>query len=303
MKSRAPLGWIRLLFLTVAAVVAADLTSVFLQWSWQRPPRAEVAPRVEQRSSLPTSVEQVVQETKKLMGDAPSVSSLNGTAGGPGGPRKGSKGAATPTAPAPDPNTTLTLLGTIVSPEVSVAFIQVPGNAREITVYPGTNVADFKVVEIRGNSVLLRMNGQLKTLFMPSLRPAPAPQTAGLLPPPPVPSPAASSTVKNDGKVVMSRSDVSAVMASPDRYMQDMRILPFSKDGHPYGMKVLQLTPGSLLNKMGIQPNDVLLSINGKNLFTPEDAFRAYQIIDKENHVGFRVERNGQQVPLEVEIR
>lgn len=308
MKMRNPVSIFRIVFLTVAAIVLADLVAIALQWSWQAPPPTTVVARKPEKAAVPESVEQVVADTRSLLKDAPqpassptaSPSPMPGQAGSGGGP------GVPAGAEAPDPSQTMTLLGTMVSDAGSVAFVQVGGNT--MTLYHGSTINGFVVHDIRGNSVVLTYAGTPRTLFLPSLQPTPVaspggPNRGGLLPPPPAPVASSPTPVDRDGKVVLAKSEVMETLSHPEAYMKEMRILPYTKDNKPFGMRVMYLQPGSLLNKMGVQAGDIIVSLNGQNMFTVEDAMTAYKTIEKEDHVAFQVERQGKMIPLEVDIR
>lgn len=295
---------LRVIFLTLAAIVLADLTATFLRWRWTPAPRTDIVVPTVTRQAVPVSVEQIVGQTRQVLGDHPSVAAIDSP--NPAGASPRPTPAPVAVAPAPDPQTLMTLVGTLVGAGgTSVAFLNIGG--KQQTVYSGDSVSGFTVLEIRPNTLLLSWaGGERKTLYLPSMAPAPAPagSNVGLLPPPPAPVAAPPNPVgAPQTRPVLSRADVNQTLANPQEYLKDFRILPYAKEGRPYGMRVLDLRQGSLLNRMGVQVGDVLLSINGRNLFTPEEAMNAYQTIAKEEHVGFRVERNGQLIPLEVDIR
>ncbi|GEN10785.1 general secretion pathway protein C [Myxococcus fulvus] len=73
----------------------------------------------------------------------------------------------------------------------------------------------------------------------------------------------------------------------------DARFVPSFKDGKAVGFKLFAVRPGSIYAKLGFQERDVVQSINGITLETPEKALEAYAQLDTAKRVVVAIDRGG----------
>jgi hypothetical protein len=81
---------------------------------------------------------------------------------------------------------------------------------------------------------------------------------------------------KDDGRYTITRRGADAIIASLPSIARTVRVSPETKAGRPIGYRVLSLKPGALLTHVGLQNGDVVLSLNGNHLTSPDKAFEAY---------------------------
>ena len=81
------------------------------------------------------------------------------------------------------------------------------------------------------------------------------------------------------------------------------RFVPSSKDGKPNGFKVYAIRPGSVFAKIGMQNADLVKAINGLDMATPDRAFEAYTKLKSASHLTMQLERRGENVTLDYQIR
>jgi len=79
-----------------------------------------------------------------------------------------------------------------------------------------------------------------------------------------------------------------------DCLLRMARIVPALKDGKPSGFKLFAVRPGSLYAELGIRNGDVIQSINGLELSTPETALGAYARLRTASEFVVQLERRGQ---------
>jgi general secretion pathway protein C len=97
-------------------------------------------------------------------------------------------------------------------------------------------------------------------------------------------------------RAVIDRFQSGGLMSSP-------RVIPEVRDGHPVGFRLFGIRPDSPYAAIGVVNGDLLLSVNGFPLATPDDALEAYSKLRVANHVSLVVERDGQRVPIDYDIR
>jgi type II secretion system protein C len=298
MRAEATLTILKLLFLAVAALVAADL--VMATWKTRleaNPTTALITPAATATTNA-APVEQIIAEVTPLVGTA-TPKAVTASAS------PGAKGPATPTGPPPiqDPSATMKLDGTVVAGPASMAFIEISG--KQVVAHPGEMLGDFKVASIHDTNVVFDIQDEQRTLWLPSMQPKtiatppPAPAASAAAP---SPSPSAEASA-GPQKITVAKSERDQVMQNPQGYMADLRVLPNTKDGKPYGAQVVYLKPGSFIGKLGVQQGDVLLTVGGNDVFKPEDAINAYFSLIKEDHLEVKVDRAGKVFPIDIEFR
>lgn len=183
MQPRTVLNVMQLVLVALLVVVIADVAGLTLRKA--PPPSTTVAPPVVASSAPSLTERQSIDRSISLLGKADDVTKppSTKTPDAAGGDRAASP--APSAAPAPEPGAQMTLLGTIVSPGASVAVIQV--NGQETTVHEKDTVGTpaFTVARIRDDSVLMVIDGQRRTLRLPSFQP---PTAGGAAPAPPPPA-------------------------------------------------------------------------------------------------------------------
>ena len=83
---------------------------------------------------------------------------------------------------------------------------------------------------------------------------------------------------------------------------RQVRVTPHSIQGKPSGFRLTRLRPG-LLQRIGLINGDVLQRVNGLDVNSPEEALRAYQVIQSEPTVRLEILRRNSPTTLTYEIR
>lgn len=101
----------------------------------------------------------------------------------------------------------------------------------------------------------------------------------------------------------IERSLVDKVLANTTALATSARFVPHIKDGKPAGFKVYAIRPGSVFAKLGMQNADLVKAINGLDMSTPDKALEAYTKLKTASHLTMLVERRGENVTLDYQIR
>jgi general secretion pathway protein C len=103
------------------------------------------------------------------------------------------------------------------------------------------------------------------------------------------------------GRVALSGPQgASPIMKNLDQFIGKARVVPYFKGGEPYGFRVSNLGSDAKAYGLGVRAGDIIRSVNGVPVRTPEDAFKAYQDFQNEPNVQMELERNGQSVTVSV---
>ena len=209
--------------------------------------------------------------------------------------------ASSTLAPTSDPNAAeaenleatklpLSLLGTAASqePRFAWAAIQDRGSRSTLVVGIGGSIEDkATVVRIERQRVVLLEDGVHRELAFEENELKP--RLAGAIAPPagPASGPAARRAQAmakaaerrqarvqqvSENNFQMPPEDVQAVMNNPADLLSQARILPKYDQGQMRGVQVSQIKPGSLFEQMGLQEGDLVTSVNGVAIDSPEQS-------------------------------
>jgi general secretion pathway protein C len=81
------------------------------------------------------------------------------------------------------------------------------------------------------------------------------------------------------------------------------RIVPEMKDGKSAGFRLLAIKSDGPFGKIGLQNGDVISAINGMEMTSPDNALMVYTKLKTANHLSVGLERNGQKVTMDYNIR
>ncbi len=98
-------------------------------------------------------------------------------------------------------------------------------------------------------------------------------------------------------------ADIGDIMQNLDKFIGKARIVPYFKGGEPYGFRVSNVDRSSLIYELGARSGDIVKSINGMPVKTPEDAFAAYQELMNESSVEVELERRNKPVTITVPVK
>jgi len=101
---------------------------------------------------------------------------------------------------------------------------------------------------------------------------------------------------------VISRRELEKLTADPGVMFNQVRLVPYVKNGRTEGFVFEWIRPNSLLSKAGLKPGDILIAINNMQITSGEDAFRILQLLRNENTFKISILRNGKQMDLTVRV-
>jgi general secretion pathway protein C len=146
-----------------------------------------------------------------------------------------------------------------------------------------------------------------------------APPTNGAAPPPPpqpvAAQPAAGAAPGLDPAIAKGIQKVSGTEFNVDRgvvdkilenqadLMRQARIVPEQENGKVVGIRMFGVRPDTLLGVLGMENGDRLQTINGFDMASPEKALEAYARLRTADHLTVQVNRRGQNMNLDYNIK
>ena len=113
-----------------------------------------------------------------------------------------------------------------------------------------------------------------------------------------------------DGEIVrvdqgtwrVDRNLITEQFADLGTLSRQVRVVPHTIQGRPSGFRLTRLRPG-LLQRIGLLNGDVLQRVNGLDINSPEEALKAYQAVQSEPNVRLEILRRNSPTTLTYEIR
>jgi general secretion pathway protein C len=150
--------------------------------------------------------------------------------------------------------------------------------------------------QIHADRVILERDGGYETLRLP--RPdgssAGAPASAA---PARAAAPAPTATATDEPRIQRSEW-----LGDPERLLQAVRARPVIQDGALYGLEVSPTRNARQFQQAGLRPGDVITSVNGMPLSAIDDADSLFQDLAGQLRVDLVVERDGQALPLSIQL-
>jgi general secretion pathway protein C len=200
----------------------------------------------------------------------------------------------------------LVLSGTIVANEMdqSIAILKEAKSRDEgaIIARVGSDVVDgVKLALVWRNFVVLRTNSGIRCIGdgvgdEKAVSSEPMGLQTGA---PPTSDDGIEVRKVGENQYVIRRQDLMKVTGNLNSLARQARIVPSKKDN---GFKVFSITKDSLYSKIGIQNGDVIKSINGIELSSPDKALEAYSRLQSASKLSLDIIRRGSNETMEYTI-
>ena len=178
----------------------------------------------------------------------------------------------------------------------------------------GGKVRETTITEILETRIYLDNAGKTEyiDLFDPAASPA-NPAVSSYTPPPTAPTTAAADPlsqeldrgIRKTGEHTydIQRATLESVLGNMNLLSRSARIVPEIRDGKNAGFRLYSVRPDGPFAKIGMQNGDVITSINGLEISSPEKALEVYSKLKSASHLSVGLERNGQKVTKDYSIR
>ncbi len=200
-------------------------------------------------------------------------------------------------APAGTTASDLRLKGVIApTPGTAASAIFSTGAGRDIAVYiEGEVKPGVKLVEVDPDHVIVSRGGERERIDLEARRPAPSPSAAGR-------GPAGfrlNVAKSGSNNYALSRKELDQALRDPGQ-LNYLGQIGFSSNG---GVRMDAAPNGSLAQKLGLQPGDVIRKVNGQSIASSGDLARLYQQFATLSLVQAEVQRGSATVQLSYAIQ
>lgn len=166
-----------------------------------------------------------------------------------------------------------------------------------------------KVCWIEHRLVILDHDGKLEALRFaekdkkkPKPTPRPAPRPLQPAPPPPRRTVASLLNQPSAGIGVLKREDLQEWLKLPIDQV-GVRFAPNFRGGRPQGLRLSQIQDSSFYRQMGLQSGDILMRVNGSDIYSPSHAHEMYRRMRFSRNLSLEVIRNNRPQMLDFSIR
>jgi general secretion pathway protein C len=106
-----------------------------------------------------------------------------------------------------------------------------------------------------------------------------------------------------DHNYELKRNTLESVLGNMALLSRSARIVPEMKDGKAAGFRLFAVRPDGPFAMIGMQNGDIISSINGLEITSPEKALEVYAKLKSASHLSLGMERNSQKITKEYNIR
>lgn len=202
----------------------------------------------------------------------------------------------------------VSLLGTIAGdPGRARAIIMDNTNRTQNLYRVDDSIQDAVIRKILRGKVVLRVGNRDEILTMSEDKAAAGSSSRGSVSAgdgdsaaeePGEPAPAGEGT-----EIALQMDEIKESISDLNQILSQVRIRPFFRRGKAEGMIVSQIKEDSLFSKFGIMNGDIIRTVNGKSIKSPEDAITLYKDLEAGSQVSVEVTRNGQNQTLTYTIK
>ena len=107
----------------------------------------------------------------------------------------------------------------------------------------------------------------------------------------------------SNNEFTIERSEVDNALSNINKIATQAHIVPSFKNGKSNGFKLFSIKPGSIYSKIGLRNGDVIQTINGYDMSSPDKALEVYQKIKDASSISVAIERRGRPMTMGYSIR
>ena len=222
----------------------------------------------------------------------------------------------------------LSLLGTIAGDIASARAIILDERKRSQDLYRvGDSVQEAEIKQILRGKVVLRHNGKDEILSMAESSEGSGAQSNNI----PAPTTRATSRSRRARRLAstapeslepgsidqepalpqeleeevipIQQEELQSSINNLNELLTQVRVRPYFRQGKPEGLIVSQIQGDSIFAKLGLMNGDIIASVNGQQMSSPEEAFQLYNSLKSGSPVSIEITRRGQKKMLTYEIQ
>ncbi|MES0326804.1 MAG: type II secretion system protein GspC [Gammaproteobacteria bacterium] len=198
----------------------------------------------------------------------------------------------------PETKLNLVLKGVLAAgtPEIASAIIAQGKRGKEEIYGIGDKIpGGITLKEIHPEHIILERQGRLETLRLEKSKGSDLTSTSNMRP-----SSASTISTASSQKLKDIRSDI---IRNPAAFRKHALPVVVRENGKQIGYRLQAQQNSDLLTQAGLEPSDVITSINGVKLDDMKNSISALNALRSANNVNITVKRNGAEIPLNIQLQ
>jgi general secretion pathway protein C len=172
----------------------------------------------------------------------------------------------------------------------------------------GSKIREAVVSDIDETRVFLEVSGRKEYLDLVDKTPTNAPGAPVAVAAAPPSDPLMAELDRGIKKIgehnyEVQRQTVDSLLGNMSLLSRSARIVPEIRDGKAAGFRLFSVRPDGPFAKIGLQNGDVISAINGLEMTSPDKALEVYTKLKSASHLSVGLERNGQKINKDYNIR
>jgi general secretion pathway protein C len=300
---RKYLSLVDLAVIALCAVFSAHATSTAIESAFVSGiPSAKHAPKATPAASTATVYSKQVEEILKRNIFCSGCPPILGQPEGPGTP------VIPPLQKTSLPLKLLAVMYAPTDPKWSMAIIRDNDDKSSGPFGVGSKLREATIDQIDETRVYLDFGGGRREYLELLDTPAPPPNAPVAAAPAAAKDPlteALDKGIKKTGpnSYEVQHSTLDSLLGNMAVLSKAARIVPEMKDGKSIGFRLLSIKSDGPFGKIGLQNGDIISAINGMEMSSPDQALAVYTKLKTANHLSVGLERNGQKVTMDYNIR
>ncbi len=187
----------------------------------------------------------------------------------------------------------IALLGTVSGDkETAAAIIQDKAKRSQSLYKEGDTVQNATIVTILRGKVVLRVGDENQILTMEENTTA---SSSTRRPSSRRPPRDAARSESRETKITLNRSAISKSLENFSELLSQVRVRPHYKGGQADGMLLSQVKPNTVFTRLGLRNGDVIQSVDGEEIESPDDILDFYEELKSGSSVSLELMRRGKK--------
>lgn len=210
--------------------------------------------------------------------------------------------------PAPKSRLNVKLVGTLATGDPQVGHALIGGGREDKAVAVGGKIERATLEEVYASHIIINNGGKRERVELP--KPELIGNTGTRLASTAVPpSSGARSAPGNDATVDISQLPQTPgalrdyMVRNPSTMQQLMDVRPYRQNGRVVGYRLNPKQDDSMLRNFGIEPGDVVVSLNGVKLDNQRRGLKALRQLVTAQQIEMTLLRNGSEIPVSISLQ
>ena len=192
----------------------------------------------------------------------------------------------------------LTLKGIVRYPDgVFEAVFTDQTGKKTIVAREGDRIGPLQIATIKPDQVVVSRDGRQSAYFLFHKKSGQKGKTSAVGGTPPLPG------APRGNRATLNKQEVQTALSDMASFLRQVRIVPYINQGKPQGFQLLDIVPGSIVDRVGLKNGDVVSRVNGKPIRTPQEAMQLFSLLQAGRGLTIEILRNHRPKSITIELK